>query len=229
MNTKVTIYAAAVASGLALCGSSARSEEMQMQMPGLFGAYAATRDSSGGSWQPDSATMGGRHTMSGPRVTMWHGSIAGVYTHQAGPRGDSQSFSESILMFMGRRAIGADALGVRMMISAEPTMGPRGYPLLFQSGETANGRDPLVDRQHPHNLLMELTASYSKVLTNGGSLFIYGGPAGEPALGPSAFMHRFSSEANPEAPLTHHWMDATHVSYGVITVGSTWQDIKLDA
>jgi len=134
-----------------------------------------------------------------------------------------------MLMFMGRRSMGADALGVRMMISAEPTMGPRGYPLLFQTGESANGRDPLVDRQHPHNLLMELTASYSKVLSSASSLFIYGGPAGEPALGPSAFMHRFSSEENPEAPLTHHWMDATHITFGVITVGATWRNVKFDA
>jgi hypothetical protein len=130
---------------------------------------------------------------------------------------------------MARRSIGADALGLRAMISAEPTIGPRGYPLLFQTGETANGRDPLVDRQHPHNLLMELTASYSKALSEKNSLFLYGGPVGEPALGPTAFMHRFASETNPEAPLTHHWMDATHIAFGVVTAGAVWRDVKVDA
>ena len=36
-------------------------------------------------------------------------------------------------------------------------MGARGYPNLFATGEVANGR-PLVDRQHPHDLFMELAA-----------------------------------------------------------------------
>jgi hypothetical protein len=206
----------------------AMSEE-PMQMPGLLGSYVMTRDSSGTSWQPDSSAMDGTHRMSGPWMTMWHGNLTTVYTHQGGPRGDSESFSESMLMFMARRSIGADALGLRAMISADPTMGARGYPLLFQTGETANGHDPLVDRQHPHNLLMELTASYSKALSDAGSLFVYGGPVGEPALGPSAFMHRFASEVNPEAPLTHHWMDATHIAFGVITVGGIWHNVKVDA
>jgi hypothetical protein len=49
--------------------------------------------------------------------------------------------------------------------------------------------------------------------------FLYGGPVGEPALGPSAFMHRASARLNPEAPITHHWFDSTHIVYGVVTAG----------
>jgi hypothetical protein len=48
---------------------------------------------------------------------------------------------------------------------------------------------------------------------------IYAAPSGEPALGPVAFMHRPSAMDNPAAPLTHHWQDATHVSFGVVTGG----------
>ncbi len=198
-------------------------------MPGLYGPYAMVRESSGTSWQPDSVDMDGLHTMSGPWMLMSHGYLTGVYTDQGGPRGDSRAFNESMLMLMGRRAIGNDALGFRAMVSLEPLDGPSGYPLLFQTGETANGRDPLIDRQHPHNLLMELSGSYSKALSGSSSIFVYGGPVGEPALGPPAYMHRASSEDNPDAPLTHHWLDSTHVAFGVVTVGAVWGRWKLEA
>ena len=202
--------------------------DSEMSMPGLYGPYLMTREASGTSWQPDSAVMAGVQSMSGPWMTMVHGTLAGVYSHQGGPRGDSQTFNESMLMLMARRAIGEDALSVRVMASLEPLMGPRGYPLLFQTGETANGRDPLIDRQHPHNLLMEVAGSYSKTLSSASSVFIYGGPDGEPALGPPAYMHRASSEDNPDAPLAHHWLDATHIAFGVVTAGVVWRSLKLE-
>ena len=200
----------------------------EMSMPGLYGPYAMTREASGTSWQPDSSSMTGLHSMSGPWMTMVHGTIAGVYTHQGGPRGDSQTFNETMLMVMARRAIGDDALSIRTMASLEPLMGPRGYPELFQTGETANGRDPLIDRQHPHNLLMEVAGSYSKTMSSASSVFVYGGPIGEPALGPPAYMNRASSEANPDAPLTHHWLDGTHTSFGVVTAGVVWRSLKIE-
>src|SRR6185369_5925271 len=110
-------------------------------------------------------------------------------------------------------------LGLRGMVSADPFYGNGGYPLLLQTGETADGRTPLIDRQHPHDLFMELSASYSHRLSESSSAFIYAGLPGEPALGPPAFMHRFSGEDNPEAPITHHWLDSTHIAYGVVTLG----------
>jgi hypothetical protein len=42
-------------------------------------------------------------------------------------------------------------------------------------------------------------------------------------------MHRASGEVNPEAPLTHHWLDSTHVTFGVLTLGATSERWKLDA
>ena len=42
-------------------------------------------------------------------------------------------------------------------------------------------------------------------------------------------MHRLSGMDNPEAPLGHHWLDSTHVSWGVVTGGYTWEDLKLEA
>jgi len=132
-------------------------------------------------------------------------------------------------MFMGRREVQDGALGVRVMVSADPLMGKDGYPELFQTGETADGARPLIDRQHPHNLLMEAALSYSVALSARSAVFAYAGIAGEPALGPPAFMHRLSGLDDPQAPLSHHWLDSTHVTYGVVTAGYVWDRVKFDA
>lgn len=200
-----------------------------MSMAGLYGPYGMTREASGTSWQPEGADLEGLHRMSGAWMIMAAGQLSGLYTHQGGPRGSDQTFNESMAMVMARRALDDGAIGLRAMASLEPLMGPRGYPLLFQTGETANGTDPLVDRQHPHNLLLEVAASYSRTFGSTGSVFLYGGPVAEPALGPPAFMHRFSSEDNPEAPLSHHWIDSTHVAFGVVTAGVVRGSWKLEA
>ena len=59
------------------------------------------------------------------------------------------------------------------------------------------------------------------------SVFLYARPAREPAFGPPAFMHR-EAIRTPEAPISHHWLDSTHISYGVVTrascsTGSSWR------
>ena len=104
-----------------------------------------------------------------------------------------------------------------------------GYPLLFATGETANGRTPLINQQHPHDLFMELSGSYSYKFSDTNSAFVYFGLPGEPALGPPAFMHRFSGMDIPEAPITHHWLDSTHITYGVLTAGYVWDKVKIEA
>ncbi len=121
-----------------------------------------------------------------------------------------------------------DTLGLKAMVSGDPFMGRRGYPLLLASGETADGKTALIDRQHPHDLLMELAASYSHRLADTDSLFVYGGYPGEPALGPSAYMHRISAMDNPITPIAHHWLDSTHISFGVITAGWIHEDWKVE-
>ena len=122
----------------------------------------------------------------------------------------------------------SDTLNLRAMLSLEPFMGRRGYPLLLQTGETGDGVTPLRDRQHPHDLLMELSTSFSHRLSSDSSAFVYFGYPGEPALGPAAFMHRASSEDIPSAPITHHWLDSTHISFGVVTAGLVEGDWKLE-
>lgn len=197
-------------------------------MPALFGQYDMTREASGTSWQPESTLMDGLMGMRGPWTGMVHGFLDAIYDDQGGPRGAVQTFSVSMLMLMARRQLDDGALGLRLMLSGDPLMGREGYPLLFQTGETANGVVPLVDRQHPHDLLMEAAVSYSLDVSAHSSFFVYAGLPGEPALGPTAFMHRASGMDDPEAPLSHHWLDSTHVAWGVFTLGYVLGNTKLE-
>jgi hypothetical protein len=191
-----------------------------MTMTGAFGPYAMSREASGTSWQPESTPDGGPHFMAGSWMLMAHGYLDANYDNQGGPRGGDKMFSASMAMLMAQRPMGEDGtLELKGMMSLDPLMGANGYPLLFATGETANGRNPLIDRQHPHDLFMELSASYSRKLSDQDSVFVYAGLPGEPALGPPAFMHRFSGADIPEAPITHHWLDSTHIAYGVVTGG----------
>src|SRR5215510_14479403 len=155
-----------------------------MHTTGALGAYSMTRDSSGTSWQPESTPMEAIHGEFGEWSTMLHGFINLAATDAGGPRGDSKIFSQSMLMAMAHRPLGAGSLTLRGMFSLDPMMGKDGYPLLFQTGETANGVTPLIDRQHPHDFLMELAAVYSHPLSEVTSVFLYAGYPGEPTLGP---------------------------------------------
>src|SRR5262249_32946564 len=153
-----------------------------------------SREASGTSWQPDaSPMMHGVMIMSGPWMLMGHALINGVYDWQDGPRGGEKGFVSGMVMGMAQRSIGAaGTLDLRAMLAPDPLMGARGYPLLFQTGETADGVTHLIDRQHPHDLFMELSGSYAHRLNESDSVFVYAGLPGEPAFGPPAFMHRLS-------------------------------------
>jgi hypothetical protein len=75
---------------------------------------------------------------------------------------------------------------------------------------------------------MEVAATYDRPLAGGTRWQVYGGPVGEPALGPTAFPHRISAMASPLAPITHHWFDATHITFGVVTAGAYGQRWKAE-
>jgi hypothetical protein len=149
---------------------------------------------------------------------MAHGYAWGVYSEQTGPRGDDMAFVQSMAMLMAEKPFEGGRLQLKAMLSGDPLIGDRGYPILFGAGETAGGQ-PLVDRQHPHDFVMELAARVDVDIAEGTRAFLYAAPVGEPALGPPAFMHRASAKMNPEAPITHHWFDSTHITFGVITAG----------
>ena len=199
-----------------------------MSITGALGSYPMTRESSGTAWQPDSSEHMGLHVTSGDWTLMAHGVLNLVYDHQSGRRGDDKAFASGMLMGMARRPLGNGTLQFKAMLSPDPLMGPRGYPLLLASGETANGRDRLIDRQHPHDLFMELSASVSQNIGSKSSIFVYAGLPGEPAFGPPAFMHREAILDSPEAPISHHWLDSTHISFGVVTGGLVLDRVKLE-
>jgi hypothetical protein len=209
---------------------NAGSGTMNHMMMGALGSYPMTREASGTSWQPDSSVHGGVHIMEGNWMFMGHALLNGVYDWQQGPRGDTDSFFSGMFMGMANRHFdGGDTLQFRAMLSPEPLMGKSGYPLLLATGETANGTTPLVDRQHPHDLFMELSGTYSHTFAEADSIFLYAGLPGEPAFGPPAFMHRQSILDSPEAPISHHWLDSTHIAYGVVTTGYVHGSWKIEA
>lgn len=190
---------------------------------------AGNREASGTSWQPDVTPHEAIHTQFGEWMVMTHATLDLVQDHQSGPRGGNRTFASGMLMSSASRPVGAaGALQLRAMVGPDPIMGPRGYPLLLASGETADGLTPLVDRQHPHELVMELSARYDHPL-GPGKAFLYAGLPGEPAFGPPAFMHRLSIQDSPEAPISHHWLDSTHIVFGVVTAGYVVGDWKVEA
>ncbi len=207
--------------------SDAMSAMPGMAMLPMNGAYG---EGSGTSRNPGNAgQMLGEHVMAGEWALMLHGYAWATYTDQGGPRGDADLFVQSMAMLSATSDLGTGArLQLRTMLSLEPAMGAKGYPNLFATGETADGVSQLVDRQHPHDLFMELSARID-VDAGKGAAFLYGGPVAEPALGPSAFMHRASATYQPMAPITHHWFDSTHITYGVLTAGYAAPRWQLEA
>jgi hypothetical protein len=183
---------------------------------------------SGTSWQPSSGPMHMHYKVAGAWLLMFHYNLIAGVNHQGGPRGVTKIESANWFMPMAYHKLGKGTLQLRGMFSGEPfTFPPGGSPLLFQTGETYKGQ-PLIDRQHPHDLFMEWSAQYTLPLGERGTWFTYFGYPGEPALGPPAFMHRASASENPSAALAHHLQDSTHISFGVFTTGFTYRWFKLE-
>jgi hypothetical protein len=132
--------------------------------------------------------MGAHLPMGGDWMAMLHGYVSEIYSDQTGPRGDDKLYAQSMAMLTLSRETAWGRVQARTMLSLEPLLRHDGYPNLFATGEIAYG-ERLVDRQHPHDLFMELSARVD-INAGDGSVFLYGGPVGEPAIGPSAFMMR---------------------------------------
>jgi hypothetical protein len=196
-----------------------------MDMPGMNMSQPAPdwmpspHNASGTGWQPG-ATAGHFWMKSiGAWDLMAHGVVFVDYNQQGGPRGEGKAESVNSLMLMEQHKLWSGSILFREMFSAESLTAPHpGFPELFQTGETYHGQS-LVDHQHPHNVFSELSFYYTRPINEKVSWEFYGALAGEPALGPVAFMHRASASELPMAPLSHHLQDSTHTSFGVITTG----------
>lgn len=162
--------------------------------------------------------------------TMFMGEAFLIDTQQSGPRGADKLYASNWFMTSLEHRLGAQgAFEADLMLSLEPaTVTDRRYPLLFQTGESAYGI-PLVDAQHPHNFIMALGFHYTRQLSGGAILDIYAAPVGDPALGPVAFSHRSSASELPQAPLSHHLQDSTHIADDVVTLGLSRKKLKIEA
>ncbi|HZK65443.1 MAG TPA: hypothetical protein VFC34_14965 [Puia sp.] len=191
------------------------------------------RDGSGTSWAPDDSPQYGYMLHAHAWMFMFHGDVFPRYNKadlfNQGKRGAAKWDAPDMLMAMGQRKIGNSGLfHFNVMLSTDALIGGgSGYPLLFQTGESWKGK-PLIDRQHPHDLFSELSISYAYALSEKSDVFAYLGYPGEPALGPVAFMHRPSGMFMPDAPIGHHWADATHISFGVATIGFRFAQFRLE-
>jgi hypothetical protein len=163
-----------------------------------------------------------QHSASQPEASWqwsWDANVFATWNYQYRKFRDFQEF-ESQNWFMGglERRFSAGRLNVDAMVSLEPfTIQALGSPQVFQTGETYQ-QAPLVDYQHPHDFVMELGATYTRSVPNG-SAFGTAALVGSPALGPTSFMHRPSAVENPSVPLSHHQLDATHITHGLVSLG----------
>jgi len=193
-----------------------------------------SRDGSGTSWVPDETPSYAYMVPTGNGwMTMIHGSFFARYENQdlfkQGSRGGKQFDVPDWIMAMTQHKVGSGGLfSVNTMFSFDPFLvGPGGYPLLYQTGESYKGKK-LVDDQHPHDLFAELGVNYTQKIANDADLSFSFGDPGEPALGPPVFMHRLSAMNDPDAPLGHHYQDATHITFGVATLGLRISNVKLE-
>ncbi len=183
---------------------------------------------SGTTWIPEAVSIPSRQFVAGTWNLMLHGFVFGQYDVQGSTRGASQVGSLNWGMLMASHELAGGRFQARTMLSLDAlTVTNRGYPLLLQSGEAYHG-SPLHDRQHPHDFWMELGAMYDRPITKSLGISLYVAPSGEPALGPVAFMHRPSAMDIPSAPIGHHWEDATHITFGVLTAGLFTHDWRIE-
>lgn len=172
-----------------------------------------------GASVPDPMEMMDRMKATERWTGMLHGFLFLNENRQGGPSGVRSFESQNHLMAMALRTWAGGKLSVSGTFSLEPaTIPAKGSPELFQRGETYQSV-LLIDRQHQHDLFVQLAVAWEKALSDTCELRVYIAPRGEPALGPVAFPHRLSASENPSAPLSHHNQDATHIANDVASIG----------
>ena len=222
--------------GITLAALARAQDQMPgMNMPGPMAdmnpaAMSLMNLATGTSANPAAWTMPMLMAHLGSWNTMFMGTAFIVDTQQSGPRGGDKLYSPSIFMAAAEHSAGAKgALQAELMLSLDPaTITGERYPLLFQTGETAYGH-PLYDAQHPHNFIMALGLHYAYEISENTTVDFYVAPVGDPALGPVAYPHRASAEELPQAPISHHLQDSTHISDDVVTIGISHKEFKLEA
>jgi hypothetical protein len=221
----ISVLAAATPAFARQAAQAAPSQHHHATEPSATALFPP-REASGTAWVPDETPMFGAERAWRGWTVMLHGVAfaqllyePGENIHRTGGFSEWQFGSVNWGMAMARRPLGAGRIGLRAMGSLEPwTLPGCGALNLLATGEMCEG-DTIHDRQHPHDLFMELAADYDRPLRGTLRWQVYAGVAGEPALGPSGFPHRLSAMPNPIAPISHHWLDSTHITFGLVTTG----------
>ncbi len=199
--------------------------EVHEHVAGTASLLTPPHETSGTGWLPTATPITGVHRPWGDWDLRLNAGlfIQAVYEpserHRTGGFSTRQGSSVNWGMFMARRRLGAGRFGVRSMVSAEPWTVPGCGSLNFLATGEVCEDDTIHDRQQPHDLFMELAADYERPFVEAWRWQIYAGLAGEPALGPPGYPHRASAVPNPTRPVTHHWLDSTHVTFGLVTIG----------
>ena len=176
------------------------------------------REGTGTSWQPDATPVHPRTFTLGDWQLAAHAQVSAVFADEDGPRGDDEFFSTNHVMISGRRQAGAGVFGMRTMWSLEPAMGKRGYPLLLQTGETADGVTPLVDRQHPHDFRWNSPRPTAARSAPTAASISTPPQSARPRSGrqPSCIAHQPSCCRSRRSRIT---VNSSHVTFGVVTFG----------
>ena len=132
------------------------------------------------------------------------GTAFGGYNYQRRKFTDFDAVeSQNWMMTALQKSFGSADLNLVAMFSLEPfTLRDIGSPQVFQTGETFNDA-PLIDYQHPHDLIMNLGGVYSRA-AGATTVAVAAYAVGPAPIGPVVFMHRASAIENPQAPLSHH-------------------------
>jgi len=198
-------------------------------------SHPAERNDERRLFQSDMELMNGMtpdDSMGSMAMPGWHVMDLGIarlsFNGQGGPSGRKGAESSNWNMLHVQHDLWGGRLSFMMMNSLEPATFPKGGSAeLFQTGETYRN-EPLVDRQHPHDFFMNLSATWRRSLGDRSAVWIQLAPVGDPALGPTTYMHRASAGENPTAPLGHHWEDSTHITFDVITAGWGWRFLSIE-
>ncbi len=231
MRLRILLFAAFFSLGPRAVHGQSQSPGMKMSTGGSLIDAELRHGGSGTSVEPPSAPAQMIMWQAGRWAVMLHGNafLSDIQEQAEHGRGGDKFFSTNWVMPMAQHPLGSHGqITVRTMLSLEPaTVTGRYYPELFQQGETAYGH-PIVDGQHPHDLVMELAAIYDLHVTGNLVFSVYAAPVGDPAIGPTAYPHRFSASEDPIAALGHHQEDSTHIAFNVLTAGLTYKMIRVE-
>lgn len=224
----VTMLLAVIAEMSAATGSTAQTQGDTLHL-----SHSTLRDAqhttSGTVWQPLDASMAAWHRTLGAWRLMTHGRIVLGYVNESTHKGGHRAGSSNWAMLSATRTASFGSLRLTAMGSIETiTWGDCGYPRVLSTGRTC-GRDGFHEYQHPHPPLMELSGRWQHEVSRELALELYTALLGEPALGPPSYVHRASAIDDPVAPITHHEMNPSHTSAGVLTTGVSSRTWKLEA